>query len=69
MDDKRAVGIMNTYMVFLKAYLIVVLTVGALMILFESVSSEFAQWWMYAWFAVIGETLLEKPISAIWSKK
>lgn len=49
-------------------FLVYALTIGAVVILLEGITSEVAQWWTYAWLAVIAEVILKKPISALWRK-
>lgn len=50
-------------------FLVYALTLGAVVILLEGITSEVAQWWTYAWLAVVAQVVLKRPITALWKGK
>jgi len=50
-------------------FLVYALTMRAVVILLEGITNEIAQWWTYAWLAVVAEVILKKPVSALWKSK
>ena len=50
-------------------FLVYALTIGAVVILLEGIQSEAAQYWTYAWLAVIGKVVLKTPVSALFNRK
>lgn len=52
-----------------QSFLMWSLTCLAAAVILEDIQSAYADWVMYAWIAVVGEFLLERPVSALWNKK
>lgn len=52
-----------------QAFLMYSLTLLVVAVVLEDIQSTYADWIMYAWIAVVGEFLLERPVSALWNKK